>query len=219
MIDKSITVCSNQTMNQPHDVTKKDKEEVIFGAALKVIKEKGFHKARMSDIAGEAGISYGLVYHYFHSKEELFDAILNRWWDGVSDLMAGIKKNLISVGEKLERIIEYFLDTYQKEPELVNVFITEISRSSTNLTPIRLEHFKSFMSMTEEVMEEGQDQGILRNDLKARYLTTIFLGSLETFVSTMVLANQKIHGNAQKNRIAGGILEVFLNGARKQEAG
>jgi len=195
---------------------KKEKESTIFDAALKTIKRKGFHKARMSDIAKEAEISYGLVYHYFKNKEDLFDAILNRWWNGLFQLMADISEREHDVYKKLRHIIDYFLDTYQSNPELVNIFITEISRSTTNLTVSRLEHFKKFISLTEGVILEGQDIGILRRDFKARYLTNIFLGSLETFVSTMVFADQKITGNTQKNKIAESILEVFFNGAKIQ---
>jgi len=205
-------------MASQRETTRKVKEEAIFSAALKSIKEKGFHRARMSDIAARAGISYGLVYHYFASKEDLFDALLNRWWEGLFGLLSRVRENRQPIKEKLGRIIYYFLDTYQREPELVNIFITEISRSTTNLTPERLENFKAFMSITEKVMQEGQDQGALRTNFKARYLTYIFLGALETFVSTMVLADQHIKGNAQKHRIAESILEIFLNGAKKQVA-
>lgn len=204
----------------PH-AFKKDKEHAIFGAALKIIKQKGFHRARMSDIAKEAGISYGLVYHYFKNKEDLFDAILNQWWDGLFRLMADISEGnkKYDALKKLRHIISYFLDSYQSNHELVNIFITEISRSTTNLTINRLDRFKRFMSLTDAVMAEGQEKEIFRKDFKARYLTYIFLGSLETFVSAMVLVDQKIKGNAQKKRIAESILEVFLNGAKNQKKG
>jgi TetR/AcrR family fatty acid metabolism transcriptional regulator len=192
---------------------KKPKEEMIFEAALKVIKNKGFHKARMSDIANKASISYGLVYHYFNNKEDLFEAILHRWWEGLFALMGDIAAES-DFPRKLRRIVLYFLDSYQMQPDLVNIFITEISRSTANLTGSRLENFKKFMSLTEEVMQEGQDKGVLRKDFKARYLTYIFLGALETFVSAMVLVDQKIKGDPQKRRISDSILEVFLNGAR-----
>ena len=204
-------------MKKKSAVIKKDKESAIFKAALKIVKQKGFHKARISDIAKEASISYGLVYHYFKNKEELFDAILNRWWDGLFQLMADIANAKFHVHKKLSSIIYHFLDTYQSEPELVNIFITEISRSTTNLTSNRLEHFKKFMFLTEEVIEEGQKNKAFRSDFKARYLTYIFLGALETFVSAMVLADQRIKDDTQKERIAESILEVFLNGAKSQE--
>ncbi|MBE9569908.1 MAG: TetR/AcrR family transcriptional regulator [Proteobacteria bacterium] len=205
-------------MKKDLNAFKKEKEQAIFEAALKIIKQKGFHKARMSDISKEAGISYGLVYHYFKNKEDLFDAIINRWWDGLFRLMADISgDNQYDVHKKLRRIIYYFLDTYQSNHELVNIFITEISRSTTNLTSKRLDCFKKFMSLTQAVMTEGQEKEILRTDFKARYLTYIFLGALETFVSAMVLADQKIKGDAHKDRIANSILEVFLNGAKNQK--
>jgi TetR/AcrR family fatty acid metabolism transcriptional regulator len=203
-------------MGKDLESVKKNKESVIFKAALKTIKQKGLHKARMSDIAEAAGISYGLVYHYFKNKEDLFDAILNLWWDGLFRLMADISESESNVRKKLRRIILYWLDTYQTNPELMNIFITEISRSTTNLTNERLEHFKKSLSLTERIISEGQKDKVLRTDFKARYLTYIFLGALEAFVSTMVLADQKIKGNAQKEKITQSILEVFLNGARKQ---
>ncbi len=193
---------------------KESKQEAIFRAALKVIKKRGFHKARMADIAAEAGTSYGLVYHYFASKEDLFDAIQERWWGRLFELMKNLAGTPLSVPEKLARIIDYFLGTYYENPELANIFITEISRSTTNLTPDRLAHFKDFMEMTQEVIKEGQAQGLLRDDFPSRYLTYIFLGALETFVSAMVLVDQKFKDNRQKDRVAKAILEVFLNGAK-----
>jgi TetR/AcrR family fatty acid metabolism transcriptional regulator len=204
-------------MKRDLDAVKKEKEGAIFDAALRVIKQRGFHKARMSDIAREAGISYGLVYHYFANKEDLFDTIANRWWADLFGLMGELHASDAHVHQKLDRVIFYFLDTYHRSPELMNIFITEISRSSTNLTAARLEDFKRFMAETERVMTEGQEKGVLRTDFKARYLTYIFLGSLEAFVSTMVLADQKIKGDPQKRRIAESILEVFVNGARNQQ--
>ncbi|MGM0426451.1 MAG: TetR/AcrR family transcriptional regulator C-terminal domain-containing protein [Thermodesulfobacteriota bacterium] len=94
--------------------------------------------------------------------------------------------------------------------------ITEISRSTANLTASRLNYFKDFMERVEGLIQEGQRRGAFRKDLNARYLTYIFLGAIETFLSAMVLEDQKIKGGAQKNGIADTIIDVFLNGARDQ---
>ncbi len=198
---------------------KKSKEALIVDAALKIFKQKGLHKARMSDISKKARISYGLVYHYFKNKEDLFEAILNRWWQGLFEVMAIIRTERREAPLELRGIIDYFMDTYQDHPDLVNIFVTEISRSTTNLTAKRLKNFQEFMFLTDGIMLEGQKAGVLRKDFKARYLTYIFLGALETFVSAMVLVDQKIKGNRQKERIAESILEVFLNGASSRNKG
>jgi TetR/AcrR family fatty acid metabolism transcriptional regulator len=195
---------------------KKDKETVIFESACKVIRNRGFHQARITDIAKDAGISYGLVYHYFKSKGELFDAILKEWWVGLFKMMEESDSGDASVEEKLGAIVHYFLDQYEQRPDLVHIFITEISRSAINLTPDRLEWFRVFMSRTETIIAAAQSKNMLRSDVRARYLTFIFLGALESFISAMVLENQPLRGRSQKQRIAAGLLEVFFNGARGQ---
>jgi TetR/AcrR family transcriptional regulator, fatty acid metabolism regulator protein len=199
---------------------KKDKQSAIFEAALKVIKEKGFHRARMADIAKEAGISYGLVYHYYKSKDDLCNDILNQWWAKLYQLLEKIRTNEDDFQLKLRGLILYFLNTYQRKPDLMNIFITQISRSTDNLTKTRLDSFKKFIALTEAILSQGQKKGILRSDFETHYLTYIFLGALETFLSVMVLGEQKIKNDAQKERIADTILEVFLNGAKagKREA-
>ncbi|MDD3471877.1 MAG: TetR/AcrR family transcriptional regulator [Syntrophaceae bacterium] len=194
--------------------SRKDKEAVILESACRVIRERGFHQARITDIAQTAGISYGLVYHYFKSKADLFDAILKEWWTDLFALMERWENQKATVEEQLGALVIYFLDQYQKRPDLVHIFITEISRSPSNLTPARLHWFKVFLSKIEGLMARAQNQKLLRSDIKPRYLTYIFLGAIESFISAMVLENQPLKSRAQKQRIATGLLQVFLNGAR-----
>lgn len=205
------------TAMQPNASTtdsRKDKEAVIFDSACRVIREKGFHQARITDIAQAAGISYGLVYHYFKSKADLFDAILNEWWTGLFAMMDKCDEESATVEKKLGAIVAYFLDQYERRPDLVHIFVTEISRSSANLTPERVKWFRIFMTRVEDIISTAQKQMTLRTDVNATYLTYIFLGSLESFISIMVLERRPLRGRAQKQRIATGLLEVFLNGAR-----
>ncbi len=201
-------------MKKNWDEIKKEKQGLIFDAALKVIKEKGFHKARIADIADEAGISYGLVYHYFKNKEDLCNEILNQWWAKLYQLLENIKKDEEDFHSKLRGLILYFLNIYQRKPDLIHIFITQISRSTDNLTKSRLDDFKKFFSLAEAIFILGQKNGVLRSDFEARYLTYIFLGAMETFLTIMVFGDQKIKNDAQKEKIADTILEVFLNGAK-----
>ena len=98
-------------MPKKTDPSQKNKESVIFEAALHTIKQKGFHKARMSDIAKKAGISYGLLYHYFKGKEDLFDTIMGQLWrDDLFRLMYDINRDY-DIHKKPRSIIDNFLDT------------------------------------------------------------------------------------------------------------
>ena len=198
---------------------KKDKEAVIFEAACRIFREKGFHQARMADIAQVAGISYGLVYHYYKSKSDLFDALMDEWWTSLDMQIDELLKNSLSVDARLGGIADFFLDQYQKRPDLVHIFITEYSRSSTNLTQERLDRIKGLMSRTEEIIRRGQAEGAIRPDLKSRYLTNFFLGSLEALLSTMVLENQPLKSQSHKTRLVDAILTMFFEGARPGQAG
>lgn len=192
---------------------KKDKEDVIFWAACRVIREKGFHQARMADIAKEAGISYGLVYHYFKNKSDLFDALIREWWRGLDELADSLAGLRLSVREKLSRVATYFFEQYEERPELVHLFVTELSRSTANLTPERLRPFKNMLHWTEDIIKEGQQSGVLRSDLKSRYLTFFFLGSVEALVSTMVLEDQPLRDEQHKRQLADAVLTMFFGGA------
>jgi TetR/AcrR family transcriptional regulator, fatty acid metabolism regulator protein len=203
-------------MDRKNIKNKEDREKEIFKAAVRVIKEDGFHKAKMSDVAKAAGISYGLVYHYYRSKEALFDAIVSRWWNRLFQLESELRGKDLALTDKLRAVTNYFLDAYQRDPELVNVFVTESSNATTKLNAKRLEYSTKFVDRVDALMSEGQESGLLRRDIRARYLSYIFLGALNTIVAAMVFADEKIRDDDQKIRIADSILDLFLNGAKRQ---
>ena len=91
---------------------KPDRERIIIDAALKVFSRKGYADTRMADIAREAEMSYGLVYHYFENKEKLFDAIVEEWWTGFYNKLEALKKSPMPTDEKLIGIIRYLLSVY-----------------------------------------------------------------------------------------------------------
>ena len=193
---------------------KEIREQAIVDAACSVIRNKGFHQARMADIAEKAGVSYGLAYHYFQSKDDIFDTILNIWWKNLFAAMDSLDQELEDSASKLKGIASYFLDQYIQHPDLLHFFISEISRSTANLTQARLRVFKRFILRVEEIIRQGQKDGELRENIKPRYLAYLFLGNLETVVSSMVLDNQGLRDTQQKERIVNELFDAFFYGAK-----
>ena len=54
-----------------------ERRRQILDGAVRVFARQGFHATRVSDIADEADVAYGLVYHYFQSKEKVLDEIFS----------------------------------------------------------------------------------------------------------------------------------------------
>ena len=194
-------------------MAKGDKQEMIIDAALEVFREKGYANARMADIASRAGVSYGLVYHYFGSKEVLFDLIVETWWGDLYTMMDREKKAKGDFSDKLIHIIRFFLETYVQRPNLMSIFVSEVCRSSVYHTEEGLSKFLKFFSLCEEIMLQGQKQGVLKKDIPTHHLSYIFYGAIETFISVMVLGKEPLT-KKRLGRAVHAIMEVFMEGAK-----
>src|SRR4051812_50120307 len=64
-----------------------DKRRLILDAAVRVFARRGFNGCRVSDIADEAGVAYGLVYHYFRSNDEGLDTLFLERWNVLLDVL------------------------------------------------------------------------------------------------------------------------------------
>ena len=70
-------------------IASEEKRRLILDAAVRVFARKGFHTCRVGDIAEEAGVAHGLLYHYFSSKDEVLETIFRETW---AELLAAIRE-------------------------------------------------------------------------------------------------------------------------------
>src|SRR6516225_847322 len=100
--------------------------ERILVAAVEVFARRGFHGARVADIAEQAGIAYGLVYHHFRNKDDILAAIFSERWGRHVDYLRELVDADASFRDKLERLVHFWIETYRTEPHLITVLINEI---------------------------------------------------------------------------------------------
>ena len=93
---------------------------------------QGFHACRVSDIADEAGVAYGLVYHYFASKDEILDTLFLERWNVMLELIREVDAQPIPVREKLRAIASFIIDSYHHDPDLMKVIIVEVTRAANS---------------------------------------------------------------------------------------
>ena len=102
---------------------------MILRAAIAVFARSGYHTSRVADVAKEAGVAYGLVYHYFGSKEELLDTIFRRTWTRMLEAVEEIERSGQSAREQLAAVARIVLGAWEMDPDLVRVLVREVARS------------------------------------------------------------------------------------------
>src|SRR6202162_2960171 len=99
----------------PHARAAPDKRRVILDAAVRAFARQGFHACRVADIADEAGVAYGLVYHYFASKGEVLDTLFLERWTLLLGFIHAADESGVPPREKLEAIASFVVESYRHD--------------------------------------------------------------------------------------------------------
>lgn len=93
---------------------REERREQILHASLKVFSRRGLVATRISDIAKEAGLSHGLVYHYFDSKDEIFTTLVKRALEGSKHVIDLAAQQNLSPIDQLRWLTETILTGLSK---------------------------------------------------------------------------------------------------------
>jgi TetR/AcrR family fatty acid metabolism transcriptional regulator len=160
-----------------------DKRRVILDAAVRVFARQGFHACRVSDIADEAGVAYGLVYHYFASKDEVLDTLFLERWNVMLELIREVDVEPIPVREKLEAIVSFIVDSYRHDPDLMKVIIVEVTRAANSFGQTHLGQIREAYELIEAIVAKAQAEGVLRPEIEARFAAMAFYGAIEQLLT------------------------------------
>ena len=158
---------------------------MILDAAVRVFARSGYHGARVGDIAKEAGVAHGLLYHYFASKEEVLQTVFRENWGALIERFRAVEEAGEPASEKLEGIAKILLRTWRNDPDLVTVMVREVARSPQLQTQV-LEVREAF-AIVQRVVEQGQREGSFRADVNPRFASWIVYGGLEEVLTGWVL--------------------------------
>ena len=127
---------------------------------------QGFHACRVSDIADEAGVAYGLVYHYFASKDEVLDTLFLERWDVMLELIREVDATAIPVREKLAAIASFIVDSYQHDPDLMKVIIVEVTRAANSFGNTHIATIREAYDLIGGMIAEAQEQGVFKAEIE-----------------------------------------------------
>jgi TetR/AcrR family transcriptional regulator, fatty acid metabolism regulator protein len=163
-----------------------DKRRVILDAAIRVFAREGFHRCRVSDIAREANVAYGLVYHYFRSKDEVLNTIFSERWSLLLETIADVERRDSPVRDKLYAIASFIIDSYQHDPDLMKVIIVEVTRAANTFGSHHLEEITQAYEGIAGIVADAQQEGTLRSDISATFASLCFYGAIEQLLSAWI---------------------------------
>jgi AcrR family transcriptional regulator len=166
-------------------IASEDKRTRILDAAIRVFAQHGYHEARVGDIAEDAGVAHGLLYHYFASKDDVLRTIFVENWGQLIARFRAVEIANEPAGEKLEGIAKILLRTWRNDPALVTVMVREVARS--HQLQDRVDEVREAFAIVQRIVEEGQAAGAFRRDLDARLASWLFYGGLEEVLTGWVL--------------------------------
>ncbi len=160
-----------------------DKRRQILDAAIRVFARQGFHSTRVSDIADEAGVAYGLVYHYFKSKDEVLNELFSERWSLLLTAIEEADSEGSSPRAKLEAVAGFIVDSYRHDPELMKVIIVEVTRAANSFGRTHLPEIRRAYDSIAKIVAEGQEAGVFRRDIDPTFASMSFYGAIEQLLS------------------------------------
>lgn len=157
------------------------KREELIHLAARLFREKGYQATRLADIAVAAGIDRASMYYYIGSKEELFresvEGILDSNLAGAEQIAAQLD---LSVGERLRRIVELLMTSYEENFPHMYVYIQEqmhqVAQEETAWAQEIVRKTKHFEVVVRTLIQEGIDKGEMRADVPVRLASNALFG-------------------------------------------
>ena len=163
-----------------------DRRQQILDAAVRVFARQGFHSCRVSDIADEAGVAYGLVYHYFRSKDQVMNELFTERWSLLLAAIEEVDRRDVSAREKLDAVAGFIIDSYRHDPELMQVIIVEVTRAANSFGRTHLPEINRAYESIAKIVSDAQASGAFREDIDPRLASMWFYGAIEQLLSAWV---------------------------------
>ena len=160
-----------------------DKRRAILDAAITVFAREGFHTARVSDVATEAGVAYGLVYHYFDSKDQMLNELFSERWALLVEASQEIRRSDVPPRDKLAGVANFIIESYRHEPELMKVIIVEVTRAANSFGRTHLPEIRKAYDLVAEIVADAQANGEFRDDVDPNFAAMVFYGAIEQLLT------------------------------------
>jgi AcrR family transcriptional regulator len=195
-----------------------EKRRLILDAAVRVFARQGFHTCRVSDIADEAGVAYGLVYHYFSAKEEILDTLFLERWDVMLQAIAEVDGSARPPRDKLRAVAAFIIDSYRHDPDLMKVIIVEVTRAANTFGLTHLGKIRDAYAGIAAIVSKGQKDGHFRREVTPEFAAQAFYGCVEQVLTGWIFDDEPV-SEEKLERAKTLIVTTICSGLERAESG
>ncbi len=189
-----------------------ERRKTILRAAVEVFSRKGFHGCRIADVAREAGVAYGLVYHYFKDKDELLESVFSSGWTGFLSRVQDAITREKNVADQIRGVVTVAFEAYKRDHRGVKVLILEVGRSPAGGAVNRGSAFTHVLELAITVFREAQARGEMPAHLEPLLCATMLFGAIEMSLTAFVMGVLDRKNEAVLDRARDQVIETFLRG-------
>ncbi|HSD78417.1 MAG TPA: TetR/AcrR family transcriptional regulator [Solirubrobacteraceae bacterium] len=191
-----------------------EKRRLILDAAVRVFARRGFNGCRVSDIADEAGVAYGLVYHYFRSKDEVLDTLFLERWNVMLDVIRELDGRDVPAREKLHALASFIIDSYRHDPDLMKVIIVEVTRAANSFGQTHLAKIREAYELIAQIAQRAQDSGEFKDTVTPQFAAMAFYGAIEQVLTGWIF-DVLPRGEAEEEQAKESIIETICSGLER----
>jgi AcrR family transcriptional regulator len=183
----------------------------ITRAAYEIIAEKGYYNFTMMDIAKRAGVSSGLIHHYFKDKENMLVTLLREMQQNVRLSLERALEPVADPGEKLGIFIDQAFGLVENEKEYIYVtfdFLTQI-KFNERMQRILSKLYRGYRETLTQILREGKEKGIFK-DVDEHYISTIFSSILLGLEQQYIVDNTAFSYHEYSGRVKNFIFDMVL---------
>jgi AcrR family transcriptional regulator len=189
-----------------------ERKKQILDAALSIFNRQGFDRTRMDDIAREAGLSKGLLYWYFESKQDLLLALLDGVLAEMLQRVEQIDRDHGSATDKLRVLAE--LSRQMVDKELISVMFNFFLQSlhDEQVQKAFFDLYEEFLTFLAGVIREGMVNGEFRDDLDPNHVAGAIAAAIDG-LGIQVMFVSEVDWQARLDET----VEIFLTGIRRED--
>jgi len=144
-----------------------ERREAILHHALGLFAANGLHATKISDIAERAGMSQGLLYHYFRSKEEIYTELIRGAFERMNAAALGLEALDMPPREKIELALTQLVKGIEEGEEFARMVMLNAQAGISEVTPPEARRILSEQSgvpyaVVERILRAGQREGTIK---------------------------------------------------------